>query len=167
MVRLIVRPATAVLVAILALGATVREAHSHPLHTTLTEVSVSGGRLQITLRAFLDDYAAVANGHGRAVLATVPALADETAARYAGAKLVLTDASGRRIALTATNVRRAGDLVWITLSAPVTRGTAVRLTNSVLFERYDDQVNIVQTTIDGRRQTLLFTKRDGGTAKTL
>lgn len=167
MVGPLVRAAAAAAIALAALGATVRDAYSHPLHTTLTEVSVGGGTLQITLRAFVDDYAAVANGHGRRVLATNPALSDSMAARYASAKVTLTDASGRRIALTTTNVRRAGDLVWITLSAPAVRGTALRLTNSVLFERYDDQVNIVQAAIDGRRHTLLFTKRDGGTAKAL
>ena len=167
MVKALVRSAAAASVAVMALGVAVREAYSHPLHTTLTEVSMSGNTLQITLRAFVDDFSAVANGHGRATLTAIPALSDSTAARYVGAKLVLADAAGRRIALTTTNVRRAGDLVWITLSAPVTRGVPVRLTNSVLFERYDDQVNIVQAAIDGRRQTLLFTKRDGGTAKAL
>ena len=167
MVRSLVRALAAAGIALVALAASVRQAYSHPLHTTLTEISVNGGSLQIVLRAFVDDFSAVANGHGRAVLSTTPALSDSTASRYAGAKLVLSDASGRRIALTTTNVRRAGDLVWITLSAPVTRGAAVRLTNSVLFERYDDQVNIVQAEIDGRRQTLLFTKRDGGTGKAL
>jgi hypothetical protein len=159
--------ASVVGVALLAIGAAVREAYSHPLHTTLTEVSMNAGELQIVLRAFVDDFSAVANGHGRATLETIPALSDSAAARYAGAKLVLSDASGRRIALRPTNVRRSGDLVWITLSAPVARGAAVRLTNSLLFERYDDQVNIVQAAINGRRQTLLFTKRDGGTAKAL
>jgi hypothetical protein len=154
-------------VTLAALGTTVRDAYSHPRHTTLTEVSVNRGTLQIVLRAFVDDFSAVANGHGRATLASIPSLSDSTAARYAGSKLVLTDAVGHRIALTTTNVRRAGDLVWITLSAPVARGTGFRLTNSVLFERYDDQVNIVQAAIDGRRQTLLFTKRDGGNAKAL
>ena len=167
MVRRIVRAVAVVAVVLAALGTTVRAAYSHPLHTTLTEVSVKGGTLQIVLRAFVDDFSAVANGHGRATLGSIPSLSDSTAARYLSAKLLLTDASGRRIALTTTNVRRAGDLVWITLSAPVARGAAVRLTNSVLFERYDDQVNIVQAAIDGRRQTLLFTKRDGGTAKPL
>lgn len=167
MVKRLVRAVAITAVALAVLGSRVREAYSHPLHTTLTEVSVNGGSLQIVLRAFVDDFSAVANGHGRATLASLPPLSDSTASRYVGAKLVLTDASGRRIALATTNVRRAGDLVWITLSAPVARGAAVRLTNSVLFERYDDQVNIVQSTIDGRRQTLLFTKRDGGTAKAL
>jgi hypothetical protein len=58
--------------------------------------------------------------------------------------------------------------VWVTLRAPELRGVAgARLTNRVLFDRYEDQVNIVQTSISGRRQTLLFTKSDGLAAKTI
>jgi hypothetical protein len=167
MVSRLVRLLTVSGLAVAGLGTFVRAAYSHPLHTTLTEVSVNAGQVQIVIRAFVDDFSAVANGHGRETLATIPALSDSTAARYLGAKLVLTDGTGRRIALTPTNIRRAGDLVWITLTAPVARGTAVRLTNNVLFERYDDQVNIVQATIDGRRQTLLFTKRDSGAGRAL
>jgi hypothetical protein len=65
-------------------------------------------------------------------------------------------------------MRRTDDLVWITLRAPTLRSVAgARLTNRVLFERWDDQVNIVQTAIGARRQTLLFTNRDGGTAKAI
>lgn len=167
MVGSLVRVAVRAGFVLVALVATVRDAHSHPLHTTLTEISVNGGTLQIVLRAFVDDFSAAANGHGRATLAATPSLSDSTAARYVGEKLVLTDAAGHRIALATTKVHRAGDLVWITLAATVAHGTAVRLTNRVLFERYDDQVNIVRAAVDGRRQTLLFTKRDGGTAKAL
>ena len=164
MVNRVVRAIGTVAVSLLAVGGSVREAYSHPLHTTLTEVTMSDGTLHVVLRAFVDDLSAVANGHGRATLSKVPSLSDSTAARYVAARLALSDASGRRIALTTISVRRAGDLVWITLSARVAPGAAIRLTNNVLFERYDDQVNIVQATIEGRRQTVLFTKRDGGTA---
>ena len=66
------------------------------------------------------------------------------------------------------NIRRTGDLVWVMLRAPTLRSVGgARLTNRVLFDRYDDQVNIVQTSIGGRRQTLLFTKRDGSIAKSI
>jgi len=81
---------------------------------------------------------------------------------------VLTDGSGRPVALVLTNMRRTDDLLWITLRAPALRTVAgAHLTNRVLFDRWDDQVNIVQTTIGGRRETLLFTKRDGTTPKAI
>jgi hypothetical protein len=78
------------------------------------------------------------------------------------------DAAGRRVPLVVAGIRRTGDLVWVTLRAPELRSIAgARLTNRVLFDRYDDQVNIVQTSISGRRQTLLFTKSEGLAVKTI
>ena len=80
----------------------------------------------------------------------------------------MTEAHGRRATLRVASVQREGDVVWVTLQAPGIRSLAgLRLTNAVLFERYDDQVNIVQTQDGTRRQTLLFTRRDAGVPKTL
>ena len=78
----------------------------------------------------------------------------------------MIDAARRRQRLVVTGLRRDGDVVWVTLRAAGVRSLAnVRLTNTVLFERYDDQVNVVQTSTGGRRRTVLFTKRDGNAFK--
>jgi hypothetical protein len=46
-----------------ALGATARRAYSHPLHTTLSELSIaSNGSVQLVLRAFVDDLSAATLG---------------------------------------------------------------------------------------------------------
>ena len=150
-----------------ALGATARRAYSHPLHTTLSELSIAtDGSVQIVLRAFVDDFSAAATGRAGPQPPPVATPPDSVTARYVARTLALSDASGRRVPLRLAGVRRSGDLVWVTLRTPPAPGrVSVRLTNSVLFERYDDQVNIVQTSVAGRRQTLLFTKRDGAVAK--
>ena len=126
------------------------------------------GSLQIVLRAFIDDFSAAVTRHATPQGTPIPTPADSAAARYLVETVVLTDASGRRVPLQVALTRRTGDLVWVTLRAPTLRSPAgARLTNCVLFERWDDQVNIVQTAIGARRQTLLFTKRDGDTAKAI
>jgi len=144
-----------------------RRADSHPLHTTLTQVTANpDGGLEIELRAFVDDFAAAVSGRPAVAASATTTPADSATARYLAGVLVLTDDAGRRVLLRVAGVRRAGDLVWVTLRAPAApAGARQRLTNRVLFERYDDQVNIVQSNVRGRRQTLLFTKRDGGVAK--
>jgi hypothetical protein len=151
------------------IAASASAASSHPLHTTLTEVTtLADGSVQIVLRAFIDDFSAAVTRRAAPQGMPIPTPADSAAARYLGETVVLTDAAGRRVPLQVTGMRRADDLVWITLRAPTLRSVAgARLTNRVLFERWDDQVNIVQTAIGARRQTLLFTKRDGGTAKAI
>ena len=142
-------------------------AYSHPLHTTLTEVTVApDGGVQIVLRAFVDDFSAAIAGHKGPLATPVATPSDSAAARYLAGTVGLVDAAGRRAPLVVAGIRRTGDLVWVTLRAPGLRNIAgARLTNRVLFDRYDDQVNIVQTSISGRRQTLLFTKSEGLTAK--
>jgi hypothetical protein len=144
-------------------------AFSHPLHTTLTEITTSAdGSVQIVLRAFIDDFSAAVTRRPTPHGMPIPTPADSAAARYLAETVVLTDAAGRRVPLQDADVRRTDDLVWITLRAPTLRSVVgARLTNRVLFERWDDQVNIVQTAVGARRQTLLFTKWDGGTPKAI
>jgi hypothetical protein len=144
-------------------------AFAHPLHTTLTEITTaSDGSVQIVLRAFVDDFSAAVTGRVVPQGKPIATPADSAIARYLGQTVALTDAAGRRLPLSVAAVRRTDDLVWVTLRAPaLSRLAGARLTNRVLFERWDDQVNIVQTAIGARRQTLLFTRRDAGTSKAI
>jgi hypothetical protein len=150
-------------------AASAATAFSHPLHTTLTEITTaSDGSVQIVLRAFIDDFSAAVTRRAPPQANPIPAPSDSATARYLGETIVLTDAGGRRVPLRIAGMRRTDDLLWITLRAPTLRSpVGARLTNRVLFERWDDQVNIVQTAIGARRQTLLFTKRDGSGAKAI
>jgi len=144
-------------------------AYSHPLHTTLTELTIApDGGVQIVVRAFIDDFSAAVTRRVAPPATKIPMPADSATARYLGEMVVLTDAAGRKVSLVVTNVRRTDDLLWITLRAPSLRSvTGARLTNRMLFDRWDDQVNIVQATVGSRRQTLLFTKREGSVAKVI
>jgi len=101
------------------------------------------------------------------VVILAPALPPDSAvARYLGETVLLTDGAGRRAPLVVAGLRRTDDLVWVTLRAPMVGSMiGAHLTMRVLFDRWDDQVNIVQCTIGTRRQTLLFTRREGSTAK--
>jgi uncharacterized protein DUF6702 len=150
-----------------AIGIMAPSAYSHPLHTTLTELTVaSDGSVQIVIRAFVDDFSAALTRRAALSGGPIATPPDSAAARYIGESVILTDGAGRRVALALAKVRRTGDLLWITLRAPALAPVAgARLTNRLLFERWDDQVNIVQSSVGARRQTLLFTKRDGTALK--
>jgi len=151
------------------LGALPPRASAHPLHTTLTELTtLPDGSLQIVMRLFLDDFSAAVTRRTPAAGAPIPMPPDSATARYLGGTVLLTDVAGHRVPLVVTGMRRTDDLVWITLRTSTARPAAgARLSMRVLFDRWDDQVNIVQSNIGARRQTLLFTTRDGGTAKSL
>ena len=146
-----------------------RTVRAHPLHTTLTELSIgANGEVEIRLRAFVDDFSAAVSGSRETPRPPFRMPSDSAITRYLASRLLMHDTSGRHPKLVLTTVRREGDVVWVTLRASGVRAlVGARLTNTVLFERYDDQVNIVQASIAGRRQTLLFTARGGRAPKTL
>jgi len=130
-------------------------ARMHPLHTTLTQVTVDGRLATLWVRTFADDFArGVAAHHG-------PAGADPTLA-YLGASVGVWDRGGRRVGLRACGRRVSGDLRWFCLRAPAPRGLAgMRLLVSLQFAVYDDQVNVVQVDAGGHRTSLLFVPGDG------
>ncbi len=129
---------------------------AHPLHTTLTQLTwrPSEGAVEISIRAFADDFlAATAQSRGTP---------DSGAVVYLRERLTLVDAAGRQLPLVWCGVRRTGDLLWLCLRAAAPRGLAgagVRV--ALLFDRYDDQINIVQASYAGRRESLLFARGDG------
>lgn len=142
------------------LGATV--ASAHPLHTTLAQLSYrpADRSVQVALRVFADDFdAAVAREkltNPAVARAAYPALA------YLGANFALQGADRRRIALRFAGTRRQGEVRWIYLRGPAPAGLAGgAIRNTLMFNFFDDQVNIVQTTIGKRKKSMLFTSGDG------
>ena len=130
------------------LTATVVEAH--PLHTSHTEVVVERDRqsVTVTVRVFTDDFTAAA-GAG-----------DSAAAAYLRERLVLTDRAGGRVTLHWRGHESRRDALIIRLSghAPSGLGGA---RNTILCERFADQVNIVRVSEGFHAATLLFTRGSG------
>ena len=156
-------------VLLVGMGVRATDADAHPLHTTLTELTtLPDGTPQIVVRVFLDDFSAAVTRRVPTPGAPIPVPPDSAVARYLGETVLLTDGAGRRAPLVLAGMRRTDDLLWVTLRAPTVQSTTgAHLTMRVLFDRWDDQVNIVQCAFGARRQTLLFTKREGNTAKAI
>lgn len=116
-----------------------RPALAHPLHTSLAQLSVSGGAVSVSLRVFADDYTAAS--HSRLV-------------DYAVANFVVRDAHGNAIKLISCGGKRVGDLMWLCFRGT---GTVSTVESKVFFEKFKDQINIVQASSNGRTRNLLFT----------
>jgi uncharacterized protein DUF6702 len=124
----------------------------HPLHTTLTQLEYRAAdeTVRVTVRAFADDFTAAAGG-----------AVDSVAARYLRAVVTLTGRDDRRLPLAWCGLRQTGDLLWLCLQAPAPGGLAgIRIEARQLFERYSDQINIVQANYEGRDVSLLFVRGD-------
>jgi hypothetical protein len=125
----------------------------HPLHTTLTQLAYreADGTVEATVRVFADDFRAALRGE----------VTDSAAVVYLRSTFALADSTGRALVTAWCGIRRTGDLLWLCLRAPAAQGlSGLRVRVALLFDRYADQINIVQATYGGRRVALLFTSGD-------
>ena len=130
----------------------------HPLHTTLTQLAYRDAdrTVEATVRVFADDFRAALGGGD---------VTDSAAAAYLRSTFTLADPAGRPLAIAWCGLRRTGDLLWLCLRAPSFQGVSgLRVRVTLLFERYADQINIVQANYAGGRAALLFTRGDAAKA---
>ena len=121
---------------------------THPIHTTLTNVTFDAGTAQVT---------AMVRVFGADVDKALARRRDTALVDYARASFVLSDQAGRPVPITWCGSRREGDVVWLCLRAPAPHGAGgLTLTDRLLFDVFDDQVNIVMT----EHGSVLFTKGD-------
>ncbi|MBL0179033.1 MAG: hypothetical protein IPP98_07905 [Gemmatimonadetes bacterium] len=130
-------------VAVLAMVGLLAAAERHPVHAARIDVLGLGHDIRATVLVYEADFPA---GNR-----------PEAIAAYLARTLVVRDADGRLVALTPSQITTEGDRLRIAL-----RGRAIgglrngRIAATLLQERFDDQVNVVEARIDGRRRTLVF-----------
>ena len=154
---------------------------AHPLHTSLAELvyEPASRTFRVMLRVFVDDFAtaSLANGRtrtarggvgsaGRGSTRSTENVASAEAPQspylaYVRSTFLVADARGRQISLVFCGWTRAGDLVWLCFRGSAPNGLeGFFVTSHLLFDLYDDQINIVQASYGGRKSTLLFTPGD-------
>ena len=136
-----------------ALVATLALLAAHPLHTTLTQLTYRDAdrSVEVMVRGFADDF--------RAALGED--VTDSAASAYVRSGVTIADRTGRPLPAAWCGLKRTGDVLWLCLRARAPLGPrGLRLRVALLFDRYADQINIVQASYDGRRAALLFTRDD-------
>lgn len=129
----------------------------HPMHTAVAEITLASGApsAEIGIRVFADDFGSVVS------LSPGSATSDSATSRYVRGRFAVADRSGRPVALRWVGARQEGDVVLIRMAVPAAGGlSGARITSDLLFEQFEDQINIVRATYDGRSTTLLFTPGD-------
>jgi hypothetical protein len=138
------------------LGVSLLGVVAHPLHTSVTQLiqEKDTQSIRVELRLFADDL--------KTAIEAAPADAgfESLISTYVGQHLVLSD-MGAPIPLRLNGADLVGDVVLVRLSAAPTRSlSGVQVANTVLCERFPDQVNVVRATYEGRSATLIFTRGD-------
>lgn len=122
---------------------------AHPIHASsaLLELHSGAGAARITLRAYADDF---------------PPGNDPTAARtYLATHFRVWSAGGELLPLSTPTVSVEGPMVVLQFEVEAADGLrGMLIWHGVLFERFSDQVNLIQIRSDGRVSILLFTPGD-------
>ena len=128
------------------------------MHTAVTEITRVAGAstADIHIRVFADDFGTVVRGTPGA------ATTDSAMSRYVRGKLRASRPHrDGRCRSRWIGARQDGDVFLLSLNAPSPDGLkGARVFTGLLTERFDDQINIVRATYDGRTTTLLFTPGD-------
>lgn len=126
----------------------------HPMHTSSAELSYDGSarRAELVVRVFADEFDKLGADDGARTGRVASGIA-------------ITARDGRVVRLAAGSLRRVADIVELRFAGPLDGGlTGARLLDSILFDRYADQVNIVRVRHGDRTDTLLFTRGSGARA---
>ncbi len=145
-------------------GMVPRPASAHPLHTSFAELAYDPATrvVNVSLRVFADDFSAdvIRRTGVRGGADGMPP--DAAVFRYVVARFSMLTARGQPLTFTWCGVRRVGVQLFICLRAAAPAPPpGARVRSAILSETFTDQVNIVQSSYGGRRQTLLFTPGDG------
>jgi hypothetical protein len=134
-------------------------AQAHPLHTTITEIAFSDGAFRTTIRVFADDFGRAVAGLGPG--APAPASVDDAAAAaYVRSHFAVTGPDGRPVVLRWCGMERREGVYLLCVGGALGRLDGAMIHDRLQWELYPDQVNIVQASYAGRRETLLFTRND-------
>ena len=149
---------------LIAIPSVPRAAQAHPLHTTLVQMTFDEHShvLTATIRIFAGDFAAAVAKRGGTRAPDDDRVTDEAAFGYVSGTFRLTDAAGHPVPLQWCGSRRVGDLLWLCVRAPAGAApSTIALSDQMLCELFDDQINIVQAVMGDRHSSALFTKGDG------
>ena len=134
----------------------------HPMHTSVAEIREGpDGAATVAIRVYPDDLDAAVPG-----AAAPGAEGDSALARYVRGGFRIADRRGRPVALRWQEIERSGDVLVLHLRGAVPGGLAgAGVSQELLAERFEDQVNVVRAVYAGRTTTLLFVRGDA--SKTL
>ena len=137
-------------------------ASAHKFHTSFTEANYNAeaGTLEVTLRTFPDDLEAALR---RRAPATPPAAEDRKkefegrVAAYVAETFRLETPAGEPIKITWVGMDAGVDSAWLYFEARLPANLeGVRLRNHLLFDLFDDQINLVNLKTKGGRTALRF-----------
>jgi hypothetical protein len=140
-------------------------AAAHKYYTSLAQVeyNAEGKTVEVALRVFADDLElALTRRAGRPVSLERTKDADRMILDYLRETFEIKNRDGRTKGLELVGKEVRSEVAWLYLEAAMPEGLAgARLRVQILFELFDEQVNVVSVRHAGERTDLVFVRGDG------
>jgi hypothetical protein len=143
--------------------------HFHKFHVSVTQIEYNPKEqsAEITIRVFGDDLENALSQHAKRAVKLDPATANkdkqvcETVLAYLRRAFELKSKTGRPVKLSWVGMEWQADMFWLYVEGKLPDGLeGAQLRNKVFQELFDDQVNIVNSKIDGKQIGLMFNPKD-------
>ncbi len=139
---------------------------SHPLYITVTEINhnAKDHTLEISCKMFTNDFEAALEkfGNSKVDLADTrdKTAADKLIAAYVQKKLLLK-ADGQAVALQYVGFEKETDATWCYFQVPnITTVKKLDINNSLLYDSFDSEINIMHVTVNGDRKSTRLNNPD-------
>jgi hypothetical protein len=143
--------------------------HSHKFHVSVTQIEYNQKEqsAEITIRVFADDLENALSQHTKRPIKLDPATANkdkqvgETVIAYLRDRFQLKTSAGRPVKLNWVGMEWQADMFWLYVEGKLPSGLeGAQLRNKVFQNLFEDQVNIVNSKIDGKQIGLMFDSMD-------
>jgi len=147
----------------------IRNSHFHKFHVSVTQIEYNQKEqsAEITIRVFADDLETALSQHAKRPIKIDPAKANkdkqlgETVIAYLRDRFQLKTLAGRPVKLGWVGLEWQADMFWLYVEGKLPNGLeGAQLRNKVFQELFEDQVNIVNSKIDGKQIGLMFDPKD-------
>ncbi|MDJ1480155.1 hypothetical protein QNI16_06645 [Cytophagaceae bacterium YF14B1] len=132
----------------------------HEFHSSLAEIHYNPTEksLEVSLRVFSDDLGtALSKENKRTLKVEDNATIDPFIKQYLLRHFVLTDTKNARKSINWVGKEITVDVTWLYFEVPVAEEpNGLKINNTLLFESFDDQVNIVNVIYKSQKKTYLF-----------
>lgn len=151
------------------LPADIRNPHFHKFHLSVTQIEYNPKEqtAEITIRVFADDLETALSQHAQRPIKIDPAKANkdkqlgETVIAYLRDQFQFKTSARRPVKLDWVGLEWKTDMFWLYVKGKLPEGLeGTQLRNKVFQELYEDQVNIVNSKIDGKQIGLMFDVKD-------
>jgi hypothetical protein len=153
-----------ILLVLVMLG-TFSKAEAHPYHVSIAEVKFNPKTqaLEIAIKVFTDDLEQTLSDAAKKTvnLQQSPEVKSQLAA-YLKITLQVENNVKQVLPQKFLGFETEDDAQWLYLEIPVKPEQLKQLTfrNKVLFETFEDQINLMNITLNGQKKTLLFKQND-------